>query len=58
MSGLVCPRDCPGRYPGCGANCERFKAHRAEREAVYQKRLTQARIAIVLDNGYRKTVKK
>lgn len=31
----VCPPDCPGRYPGCGAHCEKFKQHRAEREKRY-----------------------
>lgn len=58
MSGIVCPRDCPGRYPGCGVTCERFKAHKEKRAAVYAKRLTQQRISTVLENGYRKAVKK
>lgn len=40
----VCPRDCPGRYPGCGANCETFKAHRAKRAEVYKQRLYQQNV--------------
>ena len=40
----VCPRDCPGRYPGCGAHCETFKQHRAERAEVYKQRLYQQNV--------------
>jgi len=51
----VCPRDCPGRYPGCGAHCEKFKQHRAECSVIYEKRRTQVEISDILDRGYLKT---
>lgn len=50
-----CPRDCPGRYPGCGAHCETFKQHRAERDVIYEKRRTQVEIGDLLHRGYLKT---
>lgn len=50
-----CPRDCPGRYPGCGTHCETFKQHRAERGVIYEKRRTQVEISDILDRGYIKT---
>jgi hypothetical protein len=33
----ICPRDCPGRRPGCGATCEKFQKHRAECAERYKK---------------------
>ena len=50
-----CPRDCPGRYPGCGAHCETFKQHRAERAVIYDLRRTQVEIGDLLHRGYLKT---
>lgn len=50
-----CPPDCPGRYPGCGAHCETFKQHRAERAEVYKQRREQVEIGNVLHRGYLKT---
>lgn len=54
----VCPPDCPGRYPGCGAHCKTFLEHRAEREQVYKKRAAQVQISAILDDGFRKTARK
>ena len=51
----VCPPDCPGRYPGCGAHCETFKQHRAERGVIYEKRRTQVEISDFLNSSYVKT---
>lgn len=50
-----CPPDCPGRYPGCGAHCETFKQHRAERAVIYDRRRTQVEISDILHRGYIKT---
>lgn len=30
--------DCPERYPGCGATCEKWAAYVVERDAEYIKR--------------------
>ena len=51
----ICPRDCPGRHPGCGAHCETFKQHRAERAVIYDRRRTQVEIGDLLHRGYLKT---
>ena len=51
----VCPRECPGRYPGCGAKCEKFQAHREKSLKIYKKRRMQVEIGAVLLVGYRKT---
>ena len=34
-----CPRDCPDRKPGCGANCEKWQQYVAARNAAYEARL-------------------
>lgn len=51
----VCPPDCPGRYPGCGAHCETFQQHRAERAAIYDRRRAQVEISDFLNSSYVKT---
>lgn len=51
----VCPPDCPGRYPGCGANCKTFQKHRAERLEVYKSRADNIRIGEVL-HPYRRVI--
>ena len=51
----VCPPDCPGRYPGCGANCKTFQAHREERLEVYKSRADNIRIGEVL-HPYRRVI--
>lgn len=43
-SKTVCPPDCPGRYPGCGANCETFLEHRAECLERYKYNADQVKI--------------
>ena len=50
----VCPRDCPGRYPGCGAKCEKFLKHRAECEERYKKNLQQNEIVNAIHEGRKK----
>ena len=50
----VCPRDCPGRYPGCGAKCEKFRAHREKRKQEQDQRLWDIRINDVLYYGKRR----
>lgn len=47
-----CPRDCPGRYPGCGATCPTFLEHRAESLKRYEARAAAVKIGDVLRNGY------
>jgi len=47
-----CPRDCPGRYPGCGAKCPTFLEHRAKSLKLYEERAKQIKIADVLRDGY------
>lgn len=54
----VCPRDCPGRYPGCGAKCEKFKQHRAESQKRYERNVNQIKIGTVLYDGWRRTARK
>lgn len=49
-----CPRDCPGRAPGCGANCPTWQEHRAEAMKRYEERARQVRISDVLRDGYEK----
>lgn len=44
----ICPPDCPGRYPGCGATCESFQKHRAECEERYKRTAEQVAINDVL----------
>lgn len=58
MNKTVCPPDCPGRYPGCGANCETFKEHRAKCAERYKKNVAQVEIGSVLYEGWRKTARK
>lgn len=36
-----CAKDCPDRGPGCGANCEKWKAYVAKRNEEYERRLTE-----------------
>lgn len=48
----VCPRDCPGRSPGCGANCPTWQEHRAEAMKLYEERAKQIKIADFLRDGY------
>lgn len=56
MTGVkCCPRDCPGRFPGCGANCERWARYTEERKKTYQARLNQMKIGMTLADGQRKT---
>ena len=31
-----CTKDCPDRYPGCGAKCEKWKAYAKERNEYYK----------------------
>jgi hypothetical protein len=52
-----CPRDCPGRRPGCGATCEKFQKHRAECEERYKRNAEQVMINDVL-YGRMKKVRK
>jgi hypothetical protein len=47
-SKTVCPPDCPGRYPGCGAKCKTFLDHRAECLARYKRNAEQVQIGNVL----------
>ena len=50
----VCKQDCPGRYPGCGANCkERIKEREANLEK-YRKRAVDAEIDNVVVDGLRR----
>ncbi len=51
----VCPPDCPGRYPGCGAHCKTFQEHRAERLDVYKIRADAVKISEVL-HPYKRTI--
>lgn len=39
---LVPCKDCPDRYLGCHSKCDKYKAFRAEREAIYEQRKNQA----------------
>ena len=55
---IICPPDCPGRYPGCGAKCEKFLKHRAECEERYKKRLQQHEIVSTLHEGWKRTTRK
>jgi hypothetical protein len=48
----ICPRDCPGRYPGCGAKCPTWIEHRAEAMKLYEEREKQIKIADFLRDGY------
>lgn len=48
----VCPRDCPGRYPGCGATCPTWIEHRAESEARYNGNLKERKIDEVMKGSY------
>lgn len=54
----VCPRDCPGRHPGCGAKCEKFLKHRAESAERYKKNLQQLKIMTVLHDGWKRVARK
>lgn len=36
-----CGKDCPDRKPGCAADCGKWKAYVAERNANYEKRKTE-----------------
>ena len=59
MTGVkCCPRDCPGRYPGCAVGCERWAAYTAEREKTYKARMTSQRIGIILADGQRKNARR
>ena len=50
----VCKQDCPGRYPGCGANCkERIKEREANLER-YRKNAEGVGISEVLADGLRR----
>lgn len=53
-----CPRDCPGRFPGCAANCERWAKYAEERGKTYKGRLNQMRIGMILTDGQRKTARR
>lgn len=44
----VCPPDCPGRYPGCGANCKTFQEHRTECLERYKRNAQQVKIGDIL----------
>lgn len=41
-----CTKDCPDRFPGCGASCEKWAAYIKQREEVYAMRKKQ------VDNNY------
>lgn len=58
MNKTVCPPDCPGRYPGCGANCEKFQQHRAKCAERYKRNVAQVEIGTVLYDGWRRTARK
>lgn len=47
----VCPPNCPGRYPGCGANCKTFKKHRAESLERYKRNAMDVQINDVMYGG-------
>lgn len=44
----ICPPNCPGRYPGCGANCEHFQRHRAESAKRYERNAMDSKIRDVM----------
>lgn len=50
----ICPPDCPGRYPGCGANCEHFQKHRAECAERYKRNVMQTAVNDTMYSGRRK----
>lgn len=54
----VCQRDCPGRHPGCAANCEKRKAEREANLARYQKKANEWMIDDVLASGVRRRIRR
>lgn len=50
----VCHRDCPGRYPGCGAKCQTYLEFRARNMERYKRNATQVRIGDVLYGSERR----
>lgn len=55
---FICPPDCPGRYPGCGAKCEKFLKHREECAERYKKNLAQNEIMSALHDGWKRVARK
>lgn len=53
-----CKRDCPGRYPGCGAGCTEYKRQRAELDETNKARIEEIKmdraISYVQYTGFRK----
>lgn len=50
----VCPRDCPGRYPGCGAHCKRYLEYREQSLKRYEQNARDRRVQDVLIDGARR----
>ena len=44
----VCPANCPGRYPGCGAHCQTFLEHREKCLKRYEQQEHERRVKDVL----------
>jgi len=51
----ICPRDCPERYPGCGATCPTWLEYCAERDARYRDNMKQREIDEVLKSFARRS---
>ena len=59
MTGVeCCPRECPGRFPGCAVGCERWAQYAKKRVKRYQRTLTQLKISTILVEGWRKTARR
>lgn len=54
----VCQRDCPGRHPGCSANCEKWKAEREAKLARYQQKEQDWKIDDTLNSGVRRRTRR
>ena len=53
-----CKSDCPDRRVGCHAECEKYKAYRADREKLYKKRMTDKDITTYLVESKKRCEKK
>lgn len=49
-----CVRDCPGRKPGCGAECEKWQEYITKREALYKQRHLECITNGAIADGYRR----
>lgn len=54
----VCPANCPGRYPGCGAHCKTFLEHREKCLKRYEQQEHERRVKDVLFDGARRMKRK